>query len=118
VLVLDDEPAIRAGMATLLKRLGCEVASAATVEAARTAAMSFAPLIVLADYRLGDGPSGIDAIASLRSDRPGLLALLISGDTAPDRLREASESGIPLLHKPVTMDQLRRALSALLTAET
>jgi signal transduction histidine kinase len=116
VLVLDDEPAIRAGMATLLKRLGCEVASAATVDAARTEALSFAPQIVLADYRLGDGPSGIDAIAALRSDRPSLRALLISGDTAPDRLREASESGIPLLHKPVTMDQLRRALSALLTA--
>jgi hypothetical protein len=39
---------------------------------------------------------------------------LITGDTAPDRLREASASGIPLLHKPVATSQLYRALAAAL----
>jgi two-component system, sensor histidine kinase len=37
-------------------------------------------------------------------------ALPISGDTAPERLREAQESGLPLLHKPVAPERLREAL--------
>jgi hypothetical protein len=41
-------------------------------------------------------------------------ALLISGDTAPERLREAEASGLPLLHKPVPVDTLRAQLLALL----
>jgi signal transduction histidine kinase len=116
VLVLDDEPAICAGMAALLKKLGCNVRSASTLAEARAEAAAFAPRIVLADYRLADDANGIDAIARLRADHPQLLAVLISGDTAPDRLREASASGLELLHKPVSLAQLRRTLSALVAA--
>jgi len=39
-----------------------------------------------------------------------LPALLITGDTAPERLREAKASGIPLLHKPVSPSVLYRKL--------
>jgi hypothetical protein len=39
-----------------------------------------------------------------------LPALLITGDTAPERLREAQASGIPLLHKPVSPGKLYRQL--------
>src|SRR5580698_7872961 len=40
----------------------------------------------------------------------------ISGDTAPERLREAQESGHHLLHKPVPPMKLRNMLSQLLTS--
>jgi CheY-like chemotaxis protein len=43
-----------------------------------------------------------------------LPALLITGDTAPERLREARASGIPLLHKPVSPDQLYRRIESML----
>lgn len=43
-------------------------------------------------------------------------ALMITGDTAPERLREAMSSGVPLLHKPVTPDGLYRALVGLVGA--
>jgi hypothetical protein len=57
----------------------------------------------------------LEAIAALRN----LLgettpALLISGDTSPDRLREAHASGIPILHKPVSPDLLYFKLVELL----
>jgi hypothetical protein len=39
---------------------------------------------------------------------------VITGDTAPDRLREAQESGYPLLHKPVKPAQLRTAMRQLI----
>ena len=38
-------------------------------------------------------------------------AFLISGDTAPERLRDASESALHLLHKPVPPMRLRAMLN-------
>ena len=117
VLVLDDEPAICSAMSTLLRRLGCEVVTAASAEEADARSEVFDPRIVLADYRLGDHGNGIGAIERLRRRRPDLLALLISGDTAPDRLREASDSGLQLLHKPVSLEQLKQALAGALASD-
>jgi CheY-like chemotaxis protein len=48
-----------------------------------------------------------DDHAMFRADLP---ALLITGDTAPERLREAMASGITLLHKPLSPQQLLRSM--------
>jgi len=45
-----------------------------------------------------------------------LPALLVTGDTAPERLRQAQASGIPLLNKPVSPGQLYRAMMTLCKA--
>jgi CheY-like chemotaxis protein len=47
----------------------------------------------------------------LRSLYPELPAILLSGDTAPDRLREAEAAGIALLHKPVAVADLAQAIA-------
>jgi len=44
-----------------------------------------------------------------------LPALLITGDTGPERLREANASGLHMLHKPVRPAQLRALCNYLLT---
>jgi hypothetical protein len=44
----------------------------------------------------------------------GVPAVLITGDTAPDRLREARESGLILLHKPVAEIKLRATVGNLM----
>jgi DNA-binding NtrC family response regulator len=61
---------------------------------------------VLADLRLRGEDTGVRTVAALRALRPGLPALLITGDTAPDRLREAECAGLVLLHKPVPAEAL------------
>src|ERR1700722_15560480 len=43
-------------------------------------------------------------------------AVLITGDTAADRLREAQESGLILLHKPVAEIKLRATVGNLMRA--
>ena len=74
----------------------------------------FRPDAIVCDYRLRDGLTGAEAIAGLRSHWGSAIpAILITGDTAPVRLREASDSGIPLVHKPVRPELLRSALLAL-----
>ncbi|MGU3467183.1 hypothetical protein ACLBXO_20235 [Methylobacterium sp. C33D] len=41
-------------------------------------------------------------------------AILITGDTAPVRLREALDGGVPLIREPVRPDLLQKALTALM----
>ncbi|HZP13680.1 MAG TPA: ATP-binding protein [Nevskiaceae bacterium] len=107
VLVIDDEETIRLGMKSVLEGFGFGVCLASSTDEALLAAASKKPSIVLADFRLRRGDGGVRAIRALRDLCPGLPALLISGDTAPDRLREAHEAGVELLHKPVNAVLLR-----------
>lgn len=111
VLVIDDDEIVRTGMCQLLQGWGCECDIAESIEEALTVTQSRTPDLVISDYRLREQRTGVEAIAALRA-RLGedLPALLITGDTAPERLREAQASGMPLLHKPVTPSQLYRKL--------
>lgn len=110
ILVVDDEEAIRVGMKTLLEEMGFGVQVVASTDAAIDASRRFRPSIVLADFRLRGDDSGIRTIEALRMVWPDLPALLISGDTAPDRLREARNAGVGLLHKPVGAMTLRDSI--------
>jgi CheY-like chemotaxis protein len=112
MLVIDDEEHVRLGMKALLEGLGCEPVLAATTDEALAVTRDHRPDIVLADFRLGSGEDGIAAIRRLRARYPGLPALLLSGDIAPDRLREARAAGFVLLHKPVPLHQLLQAIEA------
>jgi len=71
--------------------------------------------LLIVDYRLRRQASGIATIARLRKLAGAPIpALVVTGDTAPDRLREVQASGYPLLHKPVTAPRLRAAMQELL----
>ncbi|MDQ6639630.1 MAG: ATP-binding protein [Pseudomonadota bacterium] len=115
VLVIDDEEQVRMGMQTLLQGLGCSTDLVGSTSEALKAASHRKPSIVIADLRLRGADNGIEAIHGLRSMMPGLPALLLSGDTAPDRLRDAHSAGIRMLHKPVTLDVLLNAIEHELT---
>jgi signal transduction histidine kinase len=115
ILVIEDEVAVRNGMKHLLHDWGCICDTADSIEEALTLARQHRPDVVISDYRLRNQLTGIEAISSLRGlfGSP-LPALMITGDTAPERLREAQASGIPLLHKPVAPARLYKALAELL----
>jgi signal transduction histidine kinase/CheY-like chemotaxis protein len=120
VLVIDDEEPVRLGMQELLRSWGC---ICHTADAASSALHCVAmlglheqPQVILADYRLREGATGGQAISALRTyltlrgyDAP-LPAIIITGDTAPERLREAQQTDAALLHKPVSAQALQQAL--------
>jgi signal transduction histidine kinase len=111
LLVVDDDEIVREGMLHLLRDWGCECDAAESIEEALVLARLNRPDVVISDYRLREQRTGVEAIASLRKLLgESLPALLITGDTAPERLREAQASGIPLLHKPVSPGKLYRKL--------
>ena len=119
VVVIDDEPSIREAMSSLLKRWGHDVVSAASVGHALQllANCPIKPDLMICDYRLPNDENGIEAIEKLRLEYNDISpAMLITGDTAPDRLQEAAASGLLLLHKPVSNSKLRAAVSNLLAS--
>ncbi len=107
VLVIDDDAAVRHGMQHLLQSWGCDCTAVESVDQALAATAQRCPDLIISDYRLRDPDTGAQAIATVRAHCcQQLPALLITGDTAPERLREALASNIPLLHKPVSPAQL------------
>ncbi|MEP5762980.1 MAG: hybrid sensor histidine kinase/response regulator [Halieaceae bacterium] len=111
ILVVDDESTVRDGMKVLLEVLGCIVNTAGSTSAAVSAATTDKPDLALVDFRLRDHDCGLNTIDRLRHIYPGLPAIIISGDTAPDRLLEAKAAGVPVLNKPVLVDPLKDAIS-------
>ena len=111
ILVLDDDRSIREGMDALLTSLGNVVRTAESTALGLNIAREWKPDIALVDFRLKDENSGLDFILQLRQLYPGLPALLISGDTDPERLREARSAAVTLLHKPIGQEQLIKAIS-------
>ncbi|MCV2367515.1 hybrid sensor histidine kinase/response regulator [Roseateles oligotrophus] len=118
VLVLDDEAPVREAMAALLQGYGCDVTAVGSTREAILQSLMRRPDIVLSDLRLRGADDGISALRSLRSALPGLPAVLITGDTAPERLREAHAAGLVLLHKPVLEAQLLGAIRTALAEQT
>jgi len=113
VVVVDDEIAIREAMSSLLGGWGHQVVTADSGDdaIAQLAAWPIRPDLIISDYRLRDGENGIEMVERLRSEyNETIPAMLITGDTAPDRLIEAQASGLLLLHKPVSNSRLRAAI--------
>ena len=121
VVVLDDDQTVRDAMQLLLSDWGCLVIAAATLDdaIAQIEQSPRKPDLVVADYRLRGGTNGIDAIARIRSITCNALpAVLVTGDTSVDRLREVRESKLALMHKPVVIAQLGETLSRALASQT
>jgi len=118
VLVIDDELAVRDGMELMLKQVNCIVVSAESGEDAQkvVAELDLKPSLINADYRLREGKTGDAAIALIREQLgEDIPALIITGDTSPERVRDASESGMLLLHKPVRPAELLSVVESFLT---
>jgi len=117
VLVIDDDETILLGMAELLQSWGCTCDVAPTIAQGLTLARQRPPDLLVTDYRLREQRTGLQAIAELHAALGhSAPTVLITGDTAPDRLREAAEHGVTLLHKPVSAPLLYRALAEALPA--
>jgi signal transduction histidine kinase/CheY-like chemotaxis protein len=120
VVIIDDDPLVLDGMKGLLQRWGCHVVTAATAGVAldRLTECGRIPDVIVSDYHLPCGTKGIEAIASLRkSFATNIPAFLISGDTDPEQVRQATGYGLHLLHKPVDPMALRAVFAHILAAE-
>ena len=117
VVVIDDDPLVLNGMGGLLRSWGCRVVTASS---GCTALIGLndqdrPPDLIISDFHLAGGKTGIDAIAALCNAFPAPIpAFLLSGDTNAEPLQKAQASGYHLLHKPVDPMTLRAMLNRML----
>ena len=116
VLVIDDEPQVLQGMRHMLEGWGCKVILAESARDAlkAIAITDFLPELIISDFRLGNNQDGVDAVAALHESlESNVPAILISGDTSPERLKQVKKTGLLYLHKPVAADELHQHMHAL-----
>jgi signal transduction histidine kinase len=117
IVVVEDEPAVREGLEVLLRSWGATIESFESVGA--TAAWADAsdpavvkPALVIADYRLMHGETGVAAIEALRSRFGSKLpALIVTGSSMTGHDKEAAEHDFHLLIKPVLPNKLRAMIA-------
>ena len=116
VLVIDDEPDIRQALRLMLEATHWQVRAAAGLAEARLMLADDADVdAIVVDYRLRHGETGIDVIQALRAAGCLAPAVVLTGDTSPDKLRLLAETGLPVLHKPVAGEVLVSTIIGLLT---
>jgi CheY-like chemotaxis protein len=112
VVVIDDDPLVREATGMLLRSWGCRVVTAQSYDDAvsRLAANEAGarPDLIVCDYNLSQGATGLDAVKRLRSTFE-IPALLITGAGGPPAA-ETNGSDYHLLHKPVNAEAFRAAL--------
>ncbi len=117
IVVVEDDLAVRSGLEVLLKGWGASVLSFESV----TACIAWAgmadlanppPDLVIADYRLESGHTGVEAIRTLR-ERFGekLPAIVVTGSLMTGHEREAQQDNFHLLIKPVVPNKLRAMIA-------
>jgi len=116
ILVIADAPIVQEGTGGLLGKWGYSVLTAGSDEASliRLAERQQRPDLIISDYHLASGKTGIRAIEQINAAfGSSIPAILISGDTAPEPLRDAKDRGYILLHKPVDPMRLRAVMHEL-----
>ena len=121
VVLIDDNEASLDSTAGTLKAFGARVLTARSgLEAIeRLQNQEFMPQLVISDYRLEHGETGLGAIQTVIENQRALFgdefeisAMVISGDTAPQELRAVQAAGRVMLHKPVRPAALYEAVNA------
>jgi len=113
IVVVEDEPAVRGGMEVLLKGWGAQVASfdgvAASTQWARERGRGEGPpQLLIVDYQLGDGPTGVEAIHALRAAFGSAVpAIVVTGSTITGHDADADRHDFHLLVKPAVPGKLR-----------
>jgi CheY-like chemotaxis protein len=120
VLVVDDNPFMRAAVARILQRQGRQCVAVATVDEAKMTLLDHPPSLVITDFSLGKRETGVDLVRWIRA-QPALRNLACGLMSGSDRseideaLRSAGLPAVPILAKPFGLADLEDFLVTLLT---
>ncbi|HDT5887170.1 hybrid sensor histidine kinase/response regulator [Aeromonas dhakensis] len=116
VLCIDNESDILIAMQSLLGRWGCEVVCAQSqAQAEDLIAGGFLPQLVLSDYHLDDGKTGLQALHMLRlAHGNDIGGIIISADRKSELQAQIREHGYGYISKPVKPLKLRALMNSIL----
>jgi DNA-binding response OmpR family regulator len=113
ILLAEDDVPVQSFIWKLLKADGFTVLTAGNGEFALEASRRHpGPIdLLLTDVQM-PRMSGLELCRNIRTERPGIKVLLMSGDL--QERDQASVDGLPFLPKPFTVTALRESIEALL----
>jgi two-component system, sensor histidine kinase len=118
VLLVEDDPAVRAATRMLLGVEGFLIADVATLAEALQYVSAHPDIdVLITDYHLRDGETGIEVIAAVR-EKLGtqLKTVMMTGDTSSAMKDLACDPHLRILSKPFKAEQLLSLIRALLAA--
>jgi len=115
ILVVEDDPNVRAVTSAMLRDLGYTALEATTARAALALLEREEIDLVFTDVILPDGMSGVELAHEVVKARAATPVLLTSGYTA-QRLNLAGDKDLPILNKPYDEARLSEAVSKTLAS--
>ena len=114
VVVIEDDTLVAEALETLLSAWGRPAVIAASAEQAweRLRAGGGTPALLIIDYRLAAGWTGLDAVVWLQ-ERLGaqVPAVLVSGESGGEELERIRAAGLRFIPKPITPETLLAILA-------
>lgn len=110
ILVVDDEPAVREGLATWLGQRQFLVRTAASLRSAARELTQHPPDVLLLDVRLGQ-ENGLELVEELRAANSGIPCVILTAHAGPYEGFRARDLGVAsLLEKPSSPDKIAAEL--------
>lgn len=116
VLLVDDDAQVRASTAAILRSMSCLVIDAdGGPSAIEHVKASTAIDVALVDYAMPE-MTGLELVSSIAQLRPDLPVILMSGYVHSEGLQNANHGVV--LQKPLSREQMTRALAAAIVTRT
>jgi DNA-binding NtrC family response regulator len=110
ILVVDDEPGMRAGLAANLQREGWLVETASCVSEAMRRLMGKKFSVLITDVRMPDG-DGLQLMREVRKNSPTTAVILLTAyGTVPEAVTAMQEGACHYFTKPLPFESLRAHL--------
>ena len=118
ILLVEDDPAVRNATRLLLSVEGYSVTAASSLAEAQQASREGEKIdLLVTDYHLRDGETGLTVIAAMRQALGAQLkALLITGDTSSVVRKISQDANLRIVSKPVNADEMLGLLETLLNS--
>lgn len=114
ILVVDDSKMIRSILASVLEKVGFEVAQAVDGKEAVITHASFKPDLTIMDLVMPN-MGGLDAIINIQAHTPEAMFIILTSTSRTDEVVTASTLGVKkFLLKPLKMDQFMDAVRNIL----
>jgi two-component system, sensor histidine kinase len=111
IVVVEDDDLVASGLVSLLQGLGAEVRHFNNAEEAlRQDDIASADYLIV-DYALGGELTGLGFLLALqqRQHKP-IRAVIITGETSSQFMKNVTDSPWPILHKPINFQKLTNCL--------
>lgn len=116
MLIVEDEPVLRASMVRGLSKLsGVEVFDAGTVRDALELLRAYPPTLVISDLDLPDG-SGVEVAAALERQSRSVPIVFVTAYLNRYRARLPDRPGVEVHEKPMPLERLRQVVVSKLGA--